>query len=242
MFLIIITILFVGAPLLFAYSHSATRVRRHLNRIAAESNKCENRGISTITTRIESVEQICQLLSSQSNLYEVIAIDNFFSREELLCSIIQHFSLIRVNFIASKEIPQNAIKGLYRSHKRLFARLIVIERNHSHTVSAAQIAASLSSFDFTLELPHHKILRPKAIESLVMEIASRESDQTDQIKSAIGERFILLRREWALAERDAAQNIAKANRILIPYKILKNERENSLNIFRFLKKLLSLRS
>ncbi len=236
MFLIITVLLFAAAIAIYIYQSNAMHIRRYLCSTVADSDKCESRGISIIATQIESIEQICSLLSHRTNLYEVVAIDNFDNREELLSSIIQHFSLIRVNFIPSKEIPQNAIKGLYRSHKRLFARLIIIECDHPRAVTPSQIAASLSSYDFTLELPHRKILRQGAIEMLLVEISRRNPDDIDEMKSVIGERFKLLRREWAVAERFASQNIAKSNRVLIPYKILKNERENNSRIFRFHKK------
>ncbi len=221
MLLIVISILFI---LWFVVSLRQRRLRKLsalFSRAVSDGDMEERRGITLVVGYVPSVEYICSLLNSSINLYEVIVVDSFIGRERLLADVIHYFGLIRVNFVATGRVEQSSVEGLYRSHRHISSRLVLVRCSAEGGVAPAQIASTICSYDFVLELPRLARLRSDAIARLLVEIALREPEDIDQIKSRCGERFSLLRREIVASGGLAMHNIARANTVNIMYRILK---------------------
>ncbi len=183
-------------------------------------------GVTVVVEHLDSVAQVCRLLSCDLSPYEVVVVADFSSRRELLGNMIRYFSLLKVSYVESGELREGGVVVLYRSRKRLYRRLIVVRRSEGGVPSSLQIAASLASYDFVLALPRGRGLRRDAIAMLLRRLERADVLDVDRVVSLRGERFVMLRREWALVGHSAWHNINSGNCVRIYKQILNKERKN----------------
>ncbi len=177
--------------------------------------------ISVVSQYGKGVNYIASLLRSESTAYEVIIVDDFSQKESTLREVIQYFGLFKASYSTSGELPQGAIRSLFRSHKRLFSKVVIVDSPHSKEYTPFEVGAVVSRYNYNLQLRSQRPLRSKAIEHLLLELAWREEGSVEQIESRLGERIKLICREAALPEGADKIVVDSRRKIKISYWILK---------------------
>lgn len=209
------------ATLLIAKINERARQRKALrSTLKYEAAVAPRLRISVVVSGAQSVGYISSLLRSESVAYQVVVVDDFARRETLLHSAIKYFGLFKVGYTSSGELPRDAVRGLYRSHRRLYDRLLLVDSPRSDHYKESEVGVVLSSYQYTLMLHSPRVLLPSAIDDLLLEIALYPEGAVDEIQSQRGERFKLLKRECALLLAGAQRQVRSRQVVKINYKIL----------------------
>ncbi len=201
---------------------SSSRDRdRLVNLVEFNADNSPSIEISIVIDRIKNVAQICDLLSYEPTNYEVVIVADFSRKEELLRSVIRHFGLIKVNFISDGNLPSQTINALYRSHVRLYSRLVIVDARPTTIFTPLRIGAAMSSHNYTLQISSNRVLRQDSIKRLLLEVALRSSESFDILLSGRGERIALYRREVAELQELGIRGLRRLRRGYISYKLLK---------------------
>ncbi len=193
-------------------------LRRSLNLIDELSPRLK---ISVVACGPRSITYIASLLLSESSAYQVIIVDDFSRNQGELNKITRYFGLLKTNYTPTEETPEGSIRALYRSHKRLFAKVVVVDSPKSKSYTPFEVGAEVSSYNYNLQIRSKRGLQPQAIEELLLEIAIRPEGSIEKITSCIGERFTLIYREAALHNGEAKIEVKNNRHIKISYRVLK---------------------
>ncbi len=219
--IVVITLALLLLVLAYRLRIRAVENRRFRNSLHFGAEIIPRLRISVVAPRSQSIGCVASLLKSESNAYQVVVVDDFSRHAKLLEAIISHFELIKVGYTPGGELPEDAVRGVYRSLRRLYSKLLIVDSPHDDLYTAEQVGAALSSFDYTLLLDSQRPLRPTAIDDLLLEIALRPQGQVDEIASRRGEKFRLVRREAAATLNTRARAPYGKHIVEIDYKILK---------------------
>ncbi|MFI3281040.1 MAG: hypothetical protein R3Y44_03590 [Rikenellaceae bacterium] len=170
---------------------------------------------------VRSVNYIAESLKSESSAYQVVIVADFQRHEQLLRSITHYFGLFKTQYSPSDELAQGAVRALFRSHRRLFSKVVVVDSPRSSRYTPFEVGAVVSSYNYNLQVDSKRALRPRAIENLLLELALRPEGSVEQITSMIGERFKLLCREAALPSGVEKIEVKRNRRVKIGYRVLK---------------------
>ncbi len=177
--------------------------------------------ISVVVTGGCSVRYVASLLRSEPATYEVIVVADYEANESLLRSLIRYFGLFKVSFAPNGELTTGAVRGLYRSHKKLFGRVVVVDSPSACGNTPFEVGAAVSVSIFNLQIYASRTLRRRAIAYLLLELSSRSGGDVEQITSRVGERFKFLIREAALPLCSHRVEVDKNRCVTINYRILK---------------------
>ncbi len=177
--------------------------------------------ISVIVHRPRSINYIASLLKSESTSYQVVVVSDFSHDRTLLHDIVHYFGLFKVSYQPTNELPAHAIRSLYRSHRRVFSKIVVIDSPQSNLYTPFEVGAVVSSYNYNLQIRSSRTLRERAIENLTLELAIRPEGEIEQITSSRGERFKLICREAALPASANKIEVPAEKEIKIKYRILK---------------------
>ncbi len=178
--------------------------------------------ISVVVTRPQSVSYIASLLNSESTSYQVVVVADFSDKEQLLKEMVEYFGLFKTSYASNEELPQGAIRSLLRSYRRLFSRVVVVDSPHDGRYTPFEVGAVISSYNYNLQIDSSKGLRPRAIENLLLELATRPEGSVELITSAVGERVKLICREAALPKGVDKIEIKPSRHRKINYKLLQS--------------------
>ncbi len=212
------------AVAIYSYSRYASHkreVRRSLKYIDDISPRLR---ISVVVSGIKGVGYISSLLRSPSTSYQVVVVGDFAANLALLREITQHFGLFAANFTYSDQLTAGAVRSLYRSHKRLYSRVIIVDSPSSKLYTPFEVGATVSDYNYCLLLHTSRTLLTEAIHDLLFELSSRPEGEVEKITSHRGERFALLLREAALPMGKEHITINKKRRIKIGYPLLQGFR------------------
>lgn len=176
--------------------------------------------ISVVVTRARSVSHVASMLRSESTAYQVVVVDDFSAKANLLRQITQYFGLFKASYTPSGELPPMAISSLLRSHRLLFSKIVVVDSPASSLYTPYQVGAAVSSYNYNLQIRSSRRLRPTAIENLLFELSTRSEEAIEEISSAIGEKVRLLSREAALPSGTSPIHRARRKRVRILYRLL----------------------
>lgn len=194
---------------------------RPLSSLHFESESAPRLRISVVVVGAKGVDYITSLLSLESHSYEIVVVADFASDSESLHALSQRFALIKVNYIPNGEVEAEAVRGLYRSFRRIYSRLLVVDSPRSEEYAPYEVGAAMSSYDYTLLLSSHRTLRSDAIDNLLLELATRPEGSVDSIGSSLFERFHLTTREYFLPQGATKKYSRRGKKIKIDYRILK---------------------
>ncbi len=197
------------------------RYARLREMIHFDDNASPRLRISVVSAQGRGVNYVASLLKSESTAYEVIIVDDFSQKESTLREIIQYFGLFKVSYSTCGELPTGAIHSMYRSHKRLFSKVVIVDTPHSKEYTPFEVGAVVSRYNYNLQLRSPRPLRSRAIEHLLLELACRPEGSVEQITSLLGERIKLICREAALPEGADKIVVNSHRKIKIGYWILK---------------------
>ncbi len=184
-------------------------------------------GISILVSGVRDLSQIESLLASDYAHYEVIIVGDWADKRSQLRRVISNFSLIEVNYTALKELPSHPIRALYRSRKRLFRRLVVVDRASTIPEDDLDVGAGVSIYENLLALRTSTALKSDSLSTLILKLSTHASGSIDAIQSAIGEQLSLIRREMVVANGGFASSqslkIKPRRRLLLWQPLLRKE-------------------
>lgn len=185
--LIAILILLATAIVLWRFSAFALRHRERSAEELFEAtanitlNRIGDIGVSIVILAPRNEECIVQALSTLYPAIEVIVTIDAEREQALMSSLISRYSLISVNH---KGIDSTLIRGLYRSRRRAFNSVIVID------MPAAELgyntARQIASYDYTLCLSSDTHLEEFAVGRLVAALASELEPHNVAVVSRLG--------------------------------------------------------
>lgn len=163
-----------------------------LGRVAAASRACARRrllgmlhglragavgrfGVSLLLADGVTLRRIEELLAVEYALYEVVAVLDGARDEELFGAIVARYRLIRVEYHPTGELPARGIRALYRSRKRCFRRLVLVDFEAAESGApfpACDAAAEVASYDYLLPLRRGERLTDGAIERIAVGLAA----------------------------------------------------------------------
>lgn len=156
-------------------------------------------GISVLCSGVEEPRQLENLLAVAYPRYEVILVADSRVTPDWVADLMARYRLIRVAWNSSDELPVRGIRALYRSRKRAYRRLILVDKKEGTPAEDWDAAALAASYDFLLPLHHNNYLLPKSIERLVCAIGEHPIGAVACFRARVGVPVRLLLRE-ALVE------------------------------------------
>lgn len=155
-------------------------------------------GISLLATEGVDQEQVAQLLTVEYARYEVVVVLD--AQREAMCfaELCTIYHLIRVEYRPTGELPSAAVRGLYRSRKRRFRRLVLVDMAGDNRVARLDAATDVAAYDYLLPVGRGARLLRGAIERLVVLIGSATSVRSCW-RMVVGERAVVCRREEVVA-------------------------------------------
>ncbi len=219
--MLIIVLIILLAIIFTMWSRTFMRYARLRESIHFDESTSPRLRISVVVGQGRSVNYIASLIKSESTAYQVIIVDDFSEKQSLLRDITQYFGLFKASYTSNGELPQEAIRTLLRSHKRLFSKVIVIDSAQSKDYTPFEVGAVISSYNYNLQIHSRRTLRVRAIENLLLELALRPEGSVERITSMLGERIKLICREAALPEGVDKIKVDRHKAIKIKYRILK---------------------
>ena len=137
-------------------------------------------GCSIITHDTFRITDIEQLLSSEYSRCEVILLLNGSRQAEHISRIIKHYRLTRVNNPSPEEATL-LISNLYRSTRREYRRLVLIDCDTTNPYAAINAAINFASFDYIIPLLPHTTLLPHAIDTIASTLSDRREENIELI-------------------------------------------------------------
>ena len=127
--------------------------------------------------------------------YEVVAVLDAARCPEVFATLESHYRLFPAAVPAACDLPVGTLRGLYRSRKRCFRRLVVVDRPCDTPAADLDAAAAVASYEYLLPVPAACRLVPGAVERLVAELSLRSHCHTVLIRSVAGVPAMLLSRD-----------------------------------------------
>lgn len=152
-------------------------------------------GISVLYRCDEERLRLPSLLDVGYACYEVVAVLDAARCPEVFATLESHYRLFRAAVPAACDLPVGTLRGLYRSRKRCFRRLVVVDRPCDTPAADLDAAAAVASYEYLLPVPAACRLVPGAVERLVAELSLRSHCHTVLIRSVAGVPAMLLSRD-----------------------------------------------
>lgn len=143
-------------------------------------------GISAVCTGVSDMEHIASLLGAEYGRYElVVVLDAQLSPDEFR-GIAEHYGMIRVDCAMSDELPSARVRALYRSRRRNYRRLILVDRRRQSPYDDLDAGAAVATYDYIMPLGPDTRLASDAVEMAAAAIASDGRDRVAMLWSAAG--------------------------------------------------------
>jgi len=155
-------------------------------------------GLSVILAEGCSEEQIEQLLMVEYPRYEVVAVVDGEVQGELLRRLRSRYQLIAVAYRPTGDFPTCGVPALYRSRRRCFRRLVVLDVARARLVARMNVAADVAAYDYLLPLGAEVCLWKERVGWLVEEMRCREA-HVARLTCALGASVSLYVR-WRVSE------------------------------------------
>lgn len=205
--------------LLFLVMRARNKRRLLAGAHGVASDATDGIGISVLCTSSGDIAQIENLLSVEYAHYEVIvtldARRHPVEAEELLA----RYRMIGVEWRPSGELPVEGVRSLYRSRKRCYRRLVVIDRTRDTPEGDFDAATVVASYDYVLPVREDQYLLPDAIARLVAEVGEQPLGALSLVQTRMGRPVMLLNRDVVVAlggfYRNLARNIPREERQML---------------------------
>lgn len=152
-------------------------------------------GFSLLCSGVRRCGQIESLLSSEYARCEAIVVADAWHRPVFFESLVVRYRMIRVEYIPSDEFPVQNVRSMWRSRKRCFRRLVLLDCPEHTPESDFNAAASVATYDWLIPVRNGQYLLPGALERLAVEVGQGSPGRIGSIRSWIGAPFVLFSRE-----------------------------------------------
>lgn len=183
--LIVFVLVSVGYLWLAAQDHRRRRWLRLQHGVLYDA--IEQIGISALVVDRCTLQRLDALLAVEYPRYEVILTLRRARDPILFEELIDRFRLIRVEYKPSGELPVAGVRGLYRSRKRRFRRLVLLDigprlaRNER-----LNAAADVATYEYLLPIPSGATLRVGAVEGVACAVDRLQGVSFDRLRSWVG--------------------------------------------------------
>ena len=180
--------------------------------IANVAGGCESlgfTGFSVVCYDINDIEQIENLLQTEYNRYEVVAVIDSRLYPDIFYTIVKRYGLINVNAIISNELPNIYIRALYRSRQRRFRRLILIDEAYTSPYNSLNCATLVASYEYIIPLNASMRLRERAIEYTAILISENRQLPYVAIHSSADEECYIIKREHIIRHRGFSSTLLR---------------------------------
>lgn len=177
---------------------------------SAEIDAIGGVGISVLCANPHSAAVVESLLDTRYPSTEIVVAINGDSQASLLQQLRATYSLVEVNTPAW---PSTApIRGLYRSRRRPFRRLVVVDVATDDRPSALDAAEAIASYDALVAILAEVTLHPSAIGRIAAEIACTESVVRFPSFASCDDELLVIARHQIQSEGGFAKYGSLANR------------------------------
>lgn len=156
-------------------------------------------GFSLLCSGVRRLSQIENLLSSEYVRCEVVVVVDAALHRAFFETLVARYRLIRVEYLSSDEFPVSQVRSVWRSRRRCFRRVVLLDRPGERPSRDWNAAASVASFDLLVPVCDGQYLLPGALERLSVEVGQRSPGEFGVLRSRVGEPFVLLSREAVAA-------------------------------------------
>ena len=125
-----------------------------------------NIGFSLLCSGVQRLGQIENLLSSEYDRCEVIAVLDAWQQRMLFEKLAARYRMIRVDYLPSDELPVHGVRSMWRSRQRCFRRLVLLDRPEDSAADDWNAAASVASYDWLIPVRDGQYMLPGALERL----------------------------------------------------------------------------
>lgn len=170
--------LFVVATLFVQSWHSAHRL---LSATSPLHEHIGHIGISAISIYPQSNTPLFALLEEKYPHSEVIAVVDLQQQKEAFGNLLGRCHLVKVN-----HLHLDGVRGLYRSRRRSFRRMVVVDLPYDLHELAEATAREVASYGYSLLLHGESIVEPDTMAYCATVIASHHTLENVTITSLIG--------------------------------------------------------
>lgn len=177
-------------------AHGEWRLRQGLHGAATAT---DGPGISVLCSGVRQAGQLENLLATELVDYEVIAAVDAAHYPACFEALVSRYRMIRVEFAPSEEFPAREVRSMWRSRKRCFRRLVLLDRESTTPAEDFDAAASVAAYDWLLPVRRGELLLPGAVERLAERLGERQPGDVDIVCPRVGEPCAAVRREAVAA-------------------------------------------
>ena len=157
-------------------------------------------GISVICTDMDNPDAVADLLTVEYERYEVIIVLDSAHNPALLRELTDIYALVSVDYSRSDDFaPSVCVRRLFRSRRRRFRRLTVLDTVGVSPETDADAAADIAVYDYIAVVGGDITLLPCAIERIVAEICS-SAEPPHEIRTEAGAELTVRLRDDVAAE------------------------------------------
>lgn len=156
-------------------------------------------GFSLLCSGVRRLSQIENLLSSEYVRSEVVVVADASLRRAFFESLIARYRMIRVEYLPSDEFPVQHVRSMWRSRRRCFRRLVLLDRSEDTSADDWNVAASVASYDWLIPVRDGQYLLPGVLERLSVEAGQGHPGVVGALRSWVGGSFALLSRDAVAA-------------------------------------------
>lgn len=127
-------------------------------------------GCSLLICHPRQLEVPARLLTAEPARYEVVAVVDGAQQGDLLRDCIALFSLIRVEYRPSEEFSTFGVRALYRSSRRAFRRLLLLDGRSLSRDEAWTAAAAVATYEWLLPVEEEHLPTVARIEELLSRV------------------------------------------------------------------------
>ena len=189
-----------------ARARDERRLRRGLRGAATAS---DGPGISVLCSGVRQAGQLENLLATELVDYEVIATVDAAHYPACFEALVSRYRMIRVESVPSEEFPAREVRSMWRSRKRCFRRLVLLDREGTAPAEDFDAAASVAAYDWLLPVRRGEWLLPGAVERLAERLAERQPGDVEVVCPRVGEPCAAVRREAVAAAGGFAGRIGR---------------------------------
>lgn len=156
-------------------------------------------GFSLLCSGVRRLSQIENLLSSEYVRSEVVVVTDALYRRAFFESLVARYRLIRVEYLPSDEFPVRSVRSMWRSRRRCFRRLVLLDRPEESPCDDWNAAASVASYDCLIPVADGQYLLPGVLERLSVEVGQSLPGTVGAVRSWIGVPFASFSRDAVVA-------------------------------------------
>lgn len=157
------------------------------------------RGISVLCSGADGLGQVRNLLDVGYPHYEAVLVLDSARCPRTFAEVLGQYHLIEVNYNPSGELPVNGVRGLYRSRKRCFRRLVLIDKAFTSQKDDFDAATGIAIYDYVLPLTAGVRMMPFCIGRLAAELSLEPVGAIGLLKSNVGVPLLLANRDAVVA-------------------------------------------